>query len=193
MPDFAEEFGKRYPEFWGKGIKKPFDAYYKTEIGRIAMGLNFGLKDSISHVVQLQNFLNSCKSPNDVFLELEINKAFREKYREIREKYLALLKGAKESESGKIIYLIYSGDLSISSDLANELFYLYSEKYILVAYKKGAITNISMRGKGVKKILEKILEHLGNAVGGGHEDAVGARIRTEDLEKFKEMLKSGIR
>jgi len=192
MPNFAEEFSKRYPEFWGKEIKKPFDAYYKTEIGRIAMALNFGLKDSISHVVQLQNFLNSCKSPNDVFLELEMNKSFREKYREVREKYLSLIKGAKESESGKIVYLIYSGDLSISSDLSNELFYLYPEKYIVVAYKKGAITNISMRGKNVRKFLEKILKSLENAVGGGHEDAVGARIRTEDLEKFKELLEAEI-
>ena len=188
MPDFSEEFAKRYPEYWVKGIKKPFDVYFGTEVGRIAMALNFGLKDSISHVVQLQNFLISCKSPSDVFLEIEMNKAFREKYREIKEKYTSLLKGAKESESGKIINLVYSGDLSISSDLSNELFHLYPEKYIVVAYKKGAITNISMRGIGVKVILEKIIKNLDNAIGGGHMDAVGARIRTEDLEKFGELL-----
>src|SRR3990172_5808246 len=143
MPDFAEEFGKRYPEFWGKNVKEPFDVYYKTEIGRIALSLNYGLKDSISHVVQLQNFLVSCKGPSDVFLELEINKAFRDKYNEVTGKHNTLLKEAVESESGKIVYLIYSGDLSISSDLSNKLSYLYSDKYVLVAYKKGPITNIS--------------------------------------------------
>jgi single-stranded DNA-specific DHH superfamily exonuclease len=193
LPDFAEEFGKRYSEFWGKDVKGPFDVYYKTEIGRIALSLNFGLKDSISHVVQLQNFLISCKSPSDVFLELETNKAFREKYREIAKKYEVLLKGAKESESQKIVYLIYGGDLSISSDLANNLSYLYPEKYICVAFKKGTITNLSLRGKKIRPILEKILKKLENARGGGHENAVGATIQAEDLEKFKEFLEQEIK
>ena len=192
MPDFSEEFGERYPEFWGKEIKEPFDVYYKTEIGRIAKGLNFGLKDSISHVVQFQNFLISCKGPSDVFLELEINKTFREKYDEIRKKYDSLLKDAKESSSGKVVYLIYSGDLSISSDISNALSYNYPDKHILVAYKKGAITNISMRGENVKGILEKILKNLENASGGGHKNAVGARIKTEDLDKFMEVLENEI-
>ena len=87
MPDFADEFAKRYPEFWSKGVKEPFDVYFKTEIGRIALSFNFGLKDSISHVVQLQNFLISCKGPSDIFLELEMNKSFREKYNEIKNMY----------------------------------------------------------------------------------------------------------
>ena len=184
MPDFSAEFSKRYPEFWSKELKKPFDVYYKTEIGRIAVALNFGLKDSISHVVELQNFLISCKNPNEVFLEMETNKTFRAKYDEIRKKYNALLKESKISDSGKMIYLIYSGDLSISADLSNELSYLYPEKYIIVAYRKGVITNLSLRGKNVKKVLEKILKKLENATGGGHDDAVGARIRTEDLDRF---------
>lgn len=193
LPDFASEFSERYPEFWGKSIKAPFDVYYKTEIGRIALALNFGLKDSISNVVKLQNFLISCKNPSDVFLELETNKSFREKYSEIKKKYENLLKMAKESESHKGIYLIYGGDLSISSDLSNELSYLYPEKYICVAYKKGAITNVSLRGEKIRAILKKILKKLENARGGGHQNAVGATIRTEDLEKFSELLEKEIK
>ena len=193
MPDFADEFGKRYPEFWGKGINEPFDVYYKTEIGRIALSLNFGLKDSISHVVQLQNFLISCKGPSDVFLELEINKSFRDKYNEINKKYEILLREAKESESKKVIHLIYGGDMSMSSDLANKLSYLYPDKYVLVAYKKGTITNISLRGNKIRAVLEKILKKLENARGGGHKNAVGARIMTENLEKFKELLEQEIK
>ena len=37
-------------------------------------------------------------------------------------------------------------------------------------------------------ILEQILPKLEGASGGGHEDAVGARIKSEDSEKFKEAL-----
>jgi single-stranded DNA-specific DHH superfamily exonuclease len=192
MPDFAGEFAKRYPNFWGKG-DEAFDIYYKTEIGRVAMSLNFGLKDSISHVVEMQNFLISCKGPEEIFLELEMNKSLRAKYDEIKKKYNVLLKEAKESGNGRIILLSYGGNLSISADLSNELSYLYPEKYILVAYKKGSITNISMRGKNVRAVLERVLKNLENATGGGHKDAVGARIRTEDLEKFKNCLEEELK
>ncbi len=192
LPDFASEFGERYPDFWTKEINGPFDIYYKTEIGRIAVGLNFGLKDSISHVVELQNFLISCKTPGDVFLELETNKSFRAKYNEIRKKYDALLKDAKISESQKLVYLIYGGDMSMSSDLSNELSYLYPDKFVLVAYKKGTITNISMRGDRINRKLETILKQIEHATGGGHKDAVGARIETKDLERFKEILEKEI-
>lgn len=187
IPDFAEEFGERYPEFWGK-VKVPFDIYYKTEIGKIARSLNFGLKDSTTHIVQLQNFLISCNNPSDVFAEITNNKSFREKYADIKRKYDDLIERAKAESEGKIIFFEYSGDLSISGDLSNELSYLNPTKYIVVAYKKEGICNLSMRGKGVKGILNRILPKLEGASGGGHEDAVGARIRASELEKFKTLF-----
>jgi single-stranded DNA-specific DHH superfamily exonuclease len=70
---------------------------------------------------------------------------------------------------------------------------LYPKKYIVVAFKNGAIANLSMRGKNVRKILEKIIEKLEGASGGGHEEAVGARIKVEDLDKFKEQFKDEIK
>lgn len=192
MPDFASEFVKEYPDYWSKGVKEPFDVYYKTEIGRIARALNFGLKDSVTHVVQLQNFLISCSGPGDVLLEGKGNHAFRQKNKEIEEKYADLLGRAKRESFGNLIFFDYSGELSISSDLSNELSYLYPKKYIVVAYKKGGITNLSLRGRGVKKILERVIGELEGAVGGGHDDAVGARIRTEDLGRFKEMIEGEV-
>jgi hypothetical protein len=57
MPTYAQDFSKIYPEFWiDKDITDPFEAYYTTEIGKIAQALSFGLKDSITHVVFMQNF-----------------------------------------------------------------------------------------------------------------------------------------
>jgi len=185
LPDFASDFKEKYPDFWGN-VKKPFDAYYKTEIGRIAMSLNFGLKDSLTHVVHLQNFLITCRGPVEVLSELSTNISFREKYHEIKKKYDSLIFEAGKEISGQIIFFTYGGEMSISADLSNELSYLHPEKFIAVAYTKGAISNVSMRGKNVKSILEKLLKQFPSASGGGHRDAVGARIKTEDLTKFRE-------
>ncbi|MEK6934176.1 MAG: DHHA1 domain-containing protein [Nanoarchaeota archaeon] len=195
MPPYLSDFEELWPDFLMKKekIESPFDIYYGTEIGKVARAFSFGLKDSITHVVQMQNFLISCKGPGDVFMELEGNKNFREKYNNIRKKYLDLLERAKECRKDKLIFFDYAGDLSISADLANELSYLYSDVYIAVAYKKGAISNVSLRGKKVRQVLEKVLNQFSDGSGGGHENAVGARIKTEDLIKFKEVLEEEIR
>ena len=193
MPDFATDFAAEYPQFWASNIKQPFDVLYKTEIGRIARAFNFGLKNSVTNVVHMQNFIISCKGPEEIFTELSTNKSFRDKVQEIKEKYNVLLEKAKTQVQDNLLFFDYAGDLSISADLSNELCYIYPDKYIAVAYMKGPITNISLRGKNVKKIIEKILISLENASGGGHEDAVGSRIQSKDLAKFRELLESQIK
>src|SRR3989338_5814762 len=117
----------------------------------------------------------------------------RDKVQEIKEKYNVLLEKAKTQVQDNLLFFDYAGDLSISADLSNELCYIYPDKYIAVAYMKGPITNISLRGKNVKKIIEKILISLENASGGGHEDAVGSRIQSKDLAKFRELLEKQIK
>ena len=194
FPKFSAEFISQYPEFWPKKVKitDPFEAYYKTEIGRIAQSLSFGLKDSITNVVLLQNFLIGCSGPGDVFQEIESNHAFRARYSEIKKKYDVLIEKAKSETSEKLIFFDYMGDLSISAEIANELSFLYPKKYIAAAYIKGGISNISLRGKGVRIILEKILKFFEGATGGGHDDAAGARVKTSDLAKFREKLEGEI-
>ncbi|MBU0467135.1 MAG: hypothetical protein KKD94_02405 [Nanoarchaeota archaeon] len=192
LPDFVKRFKEHYPEFWKDGeIKDPFEAYYTTEIGNIARALNFGLKDSVTHVVQLQNYLVSCKGPVDVFMEVYSNYSFRRKYSDVKKKYDALIEKAKRFAEEDLVFFEYSGELSISADIANELSFIFPDKYIVVAYKKGSAANLSMRGKNVKGVLENVFKEVEGS-GVGHEDAVGARIKTEDLGKFKAVLKREI-
>ncbi len=194
MPDkdIVLEFIERYSSLWGKNITKPFDALYCAGIGRIARAMSFGLKDSISHVVELQNFLINCNSPYDVEKGLDSDSAFALKYKEIIKKYSSLLEDAKKNGEEKLVFYNYSGSLSISSDLSNELSYVYPKSYVCVCYSSGPITNISLRGNNVKKILSEILPLLDGATGGGHRDAVGARINTTDLDKFRRELENRI-
>ena len=107
-------------------------------------------------------------------------------------KYSSLLFEAKNNVFGKLLFYNYGGQLSISSDLSNELSYIYPEHFICVAYSSGPITNISLRGKNVQKILSEVLKKLNSGTGGGHKDAVGARIDTKDLEVFKNELEKRI-
>jgi len=191
MPEFAGEFAESYPDMWGN-VKKPFDAYYGTEIGRIARSLNFGLKDSITRVVELQNFLIKCKHPNEVLGEERGNASFRETFRLLKDKYERILESAEKEKKGKMIFFSYGGETSMSADLANELSYRNPGKYVLMAFVKGPIANISLRGNGVKEKLLNVLKEFPAGTGGGHTDAAGARIKSDELERFRQLFEEKI-
>ena len=93
-------------------------------------------------------------------------------------------------EDSRLLFFKYGGDMSISADISNELNYLFPDKFVVIAYVSGIKANISARGKGIKKIILKAIGGLDGATGGGHEDAVGAMVKVDDLEKFKSNLEN---
>lgn len=185
MPKFSKGFAKEHPELWKKGIKEPFEAYFETELGKIARALNFGLKDSITNVVQMQNHLIECKNASDVLEEVNGSLSLRKKYKELREKYDSLLERAKKEVSTKLVFFSYSGEMSLSAELSNELIHLYPDKYIVIAYARQGLVNLSLRGKGVLRIFEKLKGEINGLEGGGHEGAVGGRVGSGELDNFK--------
>jgi len=192
LPRFSQEFQEKYPDMWGD-VKEPFDAYYGTEIGRVAQAINFGLKDSVSKVVEMQNFLIQCKSPDEVLEESKGSSSLLDRTSIIRERYGRILESAEKSGKGDAIFFSYGGETSMSSDLANEISYKNPGKYVAIAFIKGSVANISMRGKSIRNILVKILKEFPDATGGGHENAVGAKIKSGDLERFKEIFEREIK
>ncbi len=118
------------------------------------------------------------------------NRIMHERFKEIDKTYQKLIKKAKSNlDDSKILFFQYSGETSISADLSNQLSYLFPEKVIVVMRVLDVTTSISVRGEKVRKKVLKAIEGLEGATGGGHENAVGAKIKTKDLEEFKEMLR----
>jgi nanoRNase/pAp phosphatase (c-di-AMP/oligoRNAs hydrolase) len=72
------------------------------------------------------------------------------------------------------------------------LSYLFPDKIIVVIYASGIKANISLRGKNIRDKFLNSISDLDGATGGGHEDAVGAQIKTSDIEKFKENFRNEI-
>ena len=93
---------------------------------------------------------------------------------------------AKSSED--LVFFKYSGDISISGELSNELCYLFPKKKIAVAYIKGGKVNLSLRGKGIRNIFVDAINGFDGASGGGHRDAVGGQLQEKDLEDFRKKL-----
>ena len=188
FPEFSEEFAKKYPELWGDDIKTASQALYTTQIGRITRILGFGLKDRTSKVVSMLKFLTTAKAPSDI-LDEDKARPTLQRFKQVNSKYARLVDKARNFIKGEMLFFQYGGDLSLSADIANELFFLFPDKLIVVAYIKGAKANISLRWeKDVRDITLKSIKGLEGATGGGHEHATGAQVSVEDLPKFKENL-----
>jgi len=192
VPKFYSEFEKTYPDLSFKS-KDAFDILYKSQLGKIVKLFCFGLKDRTSNVVNMIRFLMKAKTPYEVLEETNSNKNMHVRFKQIYRKYQKLLEKAKEGvDESKFLFFQYAGDLSMSSDLSNELTYLFPNKIIVVIYLTGMKANVSIRGKKIRELVLKAIEGLEDASGGGHEDAVGARMKIEDIEKFRENMKKGV-
>ena len=187
IPNFSEEFGKEYPELWNNPDKAS-EALYETGIGKLARIFEFALKDRTSKVVRMIKKLQKVNSPHEILKPGKNNKIL-ERFNEINHKFENFIdKAKKEASDDKILFFQYGGGLSLSGDIANKLSYLYPHKIIVVAYIKGSYANISVRGDKIREIILEALDELDDASGGGHENAVGCRVRVKDLDKFKKKI-----
>jgi single-stranded DNA-specific DHH superfamily exonuclease len=189
VPDFYSEFEKLYPDL-SISSNDAFGILYTSQIGKIARILGFGLKDKITNVVSMLKFLINSKNPYEVLEESKKNKFMHDRFNYLNSRYQKFLKKAIESSEDyeNLLFFKYAGDLSVSSDLSNELSYRFPNKTIAIVYITGINANISLRGKNIREGVLEVIAKLKNARGGGHENAVGVRINLEDLESFKESL-----
>jgi single-stranded DNA-specific DHH superfamily exonuclease len=197
MPEFYKEFEEKYPDLaYGKIQSKlknkvnSFDVLYRSQIGKVSRIFSFALKDRTTNVVNMLRFLIETKSPYEVLEETSKNFSMHRRFKQIDAKYTKLIKKAEDNVKGndKLLFFQYGGDLSISSDIANELSYKFPDKVIVVVFVIGSKANISVRGKKIRSIVLQAIKGLENATGGGHLDAVGGKISVEDLEKFRDRI-----
>jgi single-stranded DNA-specific DHH superfamily exonuclease len=185
IPKEYQEFFGFYPEL-GIETDIPFKILYESEIGKISRMMGMGLKDRTSFVMKMIRFLIEVKTPNEVLEENLSNQSMHKAFNRIDEKLKKFVEKVKsEFEGGNLIFFTYSGETSMSADIANRLSYLYPGKTIVVAFIKGVRVNLSVRGKNIREKVLNVLEGLPLSRGGGHEDAVGAQIDFEQLEEFK--------
>ncbi len=183
MP-FYDDFLEKYPDL-GINSKEPFDIFYNSQIGKISRMLGIGLKDRTTNVVRMMRFLVSVKTPYEILEEKKENMDLHKRFIEIDAKFKRYIdKAKKESGEGKVLFFRYSGDTSMSADIANKLSYLFPEKYIIVAFVKEGKVNLSLRGKGIRDVCLGIINKIPFATCGGHEDAIGAQMDFKELNSF---------
>jgi len=190
IPEFAEDFAKEFPDIF-QYADNPAKALYETELGKIIKMLSFALLDRTTMVVKMLKNMLKIKGPREL-LDLNSKTAsIHRRYEQINRRYKKILQKAREISkeyARKLIFFQYGGELSLSSELSNELFYLNPERVVVVAYIKGSKANVSIRGNvDIRDISAKALEDIESTCG-GHKHACGATLKVEDLPKFRDNL-----
>jgi len=193
LPDFANDFSKKYPDLLSSEIKKPEKALYETKLGELVRILSFILKGKTSDVLSCIKILTRIKTPYELLNnETSQSNFIIKRFNKIKEEYETMLKKAlKNIEDNKLLLFTYSNRMSFTGDLSNELLYRFPKKLILVAREKSGEMKCSLRSSGrlsVSKILKKSLVGI-EGYGGGHEHACGACIKNRDFEKFVDNIK----
>jgi len=189
IPDFIEELKKTNPELIDCNYKTASEILYNSLFGRICMIVSFAMKDKTSNVVSMAKFFMKVQGAHDIIEEGPKTRTMLKRFEEINEKYQKILKKAEESVAGDVLFFNYTGDLSISQYVSNEIFYRYPDKLVIVVYTKGNISNVSLRWKNdIRTPLVKVLSEIEGASGGGHEHSCGARMPADKVNDFKKIL-----
>lgn len=185
MPEFIETFQENYPEMIDSTthISK---IRYSSELGKITLILSLALKASNKAIQDLIELFLEANGPKDILIEDKKNDALHKRYKFLNK--IVERNVEKAQVYDKLIFLEYSGEYSLSSDISNLLFFKYPNKFIVACYKKYDAVNISLRGMGAKKISEKVVKTIENSSGGGHDVACGLRIPRESFEEFRKMI-----
>jgi len=192
----ADEFRAQYPDLLPADIDTPEKALFETKIGKLVRIVDFNLKGATSEVMKSVKALTRIKDPNEILNQTTPRGKFiYKKYLTINKDYQQLLKEVEVTDDKILIFRYENNKLALSSQLSNELLYLYPEKIIIVVREKADDTMMSIRSSKYKIIdnLKKALEST-TGYGGGHDHACGASVKKSEfdifLEKFRETFNS---
>ena len=182
----ADEFRKEYPDLLPDSVKSPPEALFNSKIGLISKIIDFNLKGTTTQAMQSIKVLTRIESPYEILDQTTPRgKYIYKKYVAVNEKYEELKKKVKITKDKIVFYTYKDNSLAISSMLSNELLHLHPDKIIIIAREKENELMLSLRSSkvNIEKILHKALEGI-NGYGGGHDNACGACVKKDDLERF---------
>jgi len=190
IPEFFEDFKKKYPELVSYPYKNPADIVYKTELGKIIMILNLSMKDTTTNVVILYKYLMNAKGPKDILEENAKTKSFLERYEFLNKTVKKMVEKAEQDidRKNKFLFFTYSGDMSLSQHISDELMSKHSDLRIAVGFIKGGYVKFSLRGEKIRTIMMDAMKDIEGAKGGGHEFSCGAQMNAEHIDVFKKNL-----
>lgn len=189
MPDYINDFAEKYADLLPPDYAKVEDLLFSpaSQLGKLIKIINFTFKGTVQEMMKSVLVLTRVTSPYEILNQTTPRGKFLyKKYLKLAKMYDGLLTKSKKKVNKKTVHFVYADDTSFTSELSNELLYLYPELLIIVGRKHEDDIKYSLRSAqkyDVATILEKALVGV-EGYGGGHKYACGASVKEKDAEAF---------
>ncbi len=196
LPEFAEEFSEKYPDLLPKDVKTPEDALFATKLGRLVKIMSFVLKGRQSDIMRAIEIMKKIDDPYDILEgKTEHGKKLHKFFNRINDQYESLRKMLKQSkqEGNFIVFNYPNSETSFTKDLSNEVLFENPDKIVVIGRDDREEVKMSIRASNyiLPPLLEEALSGF-QGLGGGHEHACGARVRSDQFDDFMEKFKACI-
>ncbi len=199
LPQFFEEFRKKYPHLVEEGLEKPEDVLFKSKLGKLIRIISFNLKGTTKEAMDSVKIMTRINDPDEI-LEQKTpqGRYLYKRFERINKLYEELRDEAfKHTETDLVVFTCPAKKYSFTKDISNEISYLYPGKVVILGRETGDEVKLSLRRGCNKNIdLRTVLENALIGVegyGGGHEFACGANVKKKDFKKFIENIKKGLK
>lgn len=189
--DIKREFIKEYPELLDKKIKKPEQALFASDVGKLAKVLSFILKGDNAEAMACVKTLTRIHDPREILDQsTSQGKFIWKKHLRHAQVYNDLKARVKITDEPLVLFNYEDNRTSLTSDLSNEILFENPDKFIIICRHNNGEMKCSLRSAKyeVLPILEKALKGL-NGFGGGHLHACGCQVNEKDFEKFLENVR----
>ena len=193
--DITKEFKAQYPTLITEDINRPQDALFNSGIGKIAKMFSFLLKGNTSDVNKSIKILTRIEDEKELLTHTTSRaKLLWKRYKGMDKEYTELLNSINTDDPEIILFTYKETRISFTSDISNELLYLYPERLIIIAREKGGEMKISLRTTvlDLPKILKKALVGI-DGYGGGHTHACGGCVKKDQFDEFIENIKNELK
>ena len=193
VPEFLPDLRKKYPKLIG-GEVDPGKILYKTRLGELVKIFSFILKGKSADMKRSMEAAFLVEDPFEVLeCSSDAGMLIWKSAEKQQKEYDGLLAAArKEVSAGKLFVFRYTENkTSFTKELANELVYLFPEKFIIVGREKGGMIKMSLRCSWmiIPKVLEAALVGV-TGYGGGHDHACGGAVSVLDFDRFVENVEA---
>ena len=187
IPDFKNEFLKKYPQLFSKKVVDPAEALFNTKTGKLARILDFCLKGTSKQVKTNIKVLTRITEPEEILDEKTPQGKFILKHsKKFFNNYEQVVNSICNTDEKLIAFKYQNDKMAFSSMLSNEILYKHPDKFILICREKSGFLHCSLRSKkhNVRALLNKIINEFEQAYGGGHKNACGANVLAKDYSDF---------
>jgi len=190
VPDFQDELIKEYPNYISKGVTTP--EVTKGDVRLMIRIFSMIQKGDSSSIRRAIDSLILVKNPYEILEQSsKPGKEVWRKYIQVNEEFKKVIETAETKIYDNVVVCIFHPIRnSFTKEIAQDLVLEHPDKIVLVLREKDGVLMGSIRGKNSLAIGEKAIKGLKASIG-GHEDAAGLNISSEDLKIFIERLKNG--